>query len=451
MRFAIVFVATYIFALPVAAHTFGEQFTLPLPVNYYVYGGMFAFLFSCIVLLFQRTRRAEWVVAYQLSDSTRNIGSKILGIAGAGLTLIVVTIAFVGEQNYTDNPVPNIFWIMFLLAFVYVSAIFGGLWNYIDPFRRIASLFSGARVCQTPTWLYFVPALTYYALLWLELLSPGWGGKPWVVGTLFYAYAVFVIAMTRFFGSRAWFSTGDFFATLFDTVSRCASVYVSKDGIKLSFPGTRLIDSTPASVGTILFICVMLGSTLFDSIKETGLWLSWIISLNLNEVTVAYYAEVTTLLILPLLILALYMLTIALMRIVTRSESTLRELALRFGYSLVPIAITYHFAHYFSIILSQGQYLFVQISDPLTKGWNIFGTAFYQYNSELIGSDKVWYMQLGAIVLGHILAALVSHGIAQRVFPSRREVILAQLPMMTLMTFYTAFGIWTLAQPFATG
>jgi hypothetical protein len=192
----------------------------------------------------------------------------------------------------------------------------------------------------------------------------------------------------------------------------------------------------------------MLGSTVFDGLRETSAWWDFIFAFKLSEPIVFYCTGVLALFLLPFLLFGLYTLAIWGMKALTRIDMSLQDLRLQFGYSLVPIAIAYHFAHYFGLVLSQGQSVIAQISDPFTRGWNLFGTAAYQVNLGLIGADKVWYLQLGAIVLGHILAAIVAHRIALRIFKTRRDVVVSQLPMLILMVFYTAFGLWSLSQPF---
>ena len=44
-------------------------------------------------------------------------------------------------------------------------------------------------------------------------------------------------------------------------------------------------------------------------------------------------------------------------------------------WSIVPIALAYHFSHYLTALLVNGQYALVALSDPFSLGWNLFGTA----------------------------------------------------------------------------
>src|SRR3569833_647626 len=113
-----------------------------------------------------------------------------------------------------------------------------------------------------------------------------------------------------------------------------------------------------------------------------------------------------------------------------------------YALSLIPIAIAYNFAHYYTLLINSTQLLFALASDPLGKGWDIFGTAHYQVNIGLIGAREVWYAQFIAIVFGHIIATYVAHQIAVREFSSREQMLFGQLPMLVLMVIYTVFGLW---------
>ena len=55
-------------------------------------------------------------------------------------------------------------------------------------------------------------------------------------------------------------------------------------------------------------------------------------------------------------------------------------LGARFAHTLVPIAVAYVVAHYFSLVALQGQALASLASDPLGNGANIFGTASVSVN-----------------------------------------------------------------------
>ena len=49
----------------------------------------------------------------------------------------------------------------------------------------------------------------------------------------------------------------------------------------------------------------------------------------------------------------------------------------RFAAALIPIAGVYFIAHYAAYVLVLGQLAIPLMSDPLDRGWNLFGTAGY--------------------------------------------------------------------------
>jgi hypothetical protein len=118
-----------------------------------------------------------------------------------------------------------------------------------------------------------------------------------------------------------------------------------------------------------------------------------------------------------------------------------------FVLSLVPIALAYHLAHYFTYLLIQGQLAIPLASDPFGFGWNLFGTAAFVPDFGLVDARVAWYTAVVAIVTGHIVAVYVAHVIALQEFQERRAVVRSQLVMLVLMVGYTTASLWIIAQP----
>ena len=120
-------------------------------------------------------------------------------------------------------------------------------------------------------------------------------------------------------------------------------------------------------------------------------------------------------------------------------------------WSIVPIALAYHFSHYLTALLVNGQYALVALSDPFSLGWNLFGTAHMQVDAGVVmGSDAawaIWNAQAAAIVVGHIVAVLAAHRLAFRLHRTPRAALLSQFPLTLLMIAYTVFGLWLLSTP----
>jgi hypothetical protein len=128
------------------------------------------------------------------------------------------------------------------------------------------------------------------------------------------------------------------------------------------------------------------------------------------------------------------------------------------GAGLLPVALGYLVAHYLSYLLADGQRIVVAISDPLQQGWDLFGTAFYEPSIMWIPTSAFWSIQVGAVIVGHIVGAWAGHAVAARErgtahgrgraarAEQRRADLRAQLPLAILMVGLTALTLWSLGQ-----
>ena len=112
--------------------------------------------------------------------------------------------------------------------------------------------------------------------------------------------------------------------------------------------------------------------------------------------------------------------------------------------ALIPIALAYTVAHYFTLLVNQGQYGLPLSSDPFGKGWDLFGTSDFQpslFNSP----NAIWYVQVGVLVVGHVLGLAVAHDRAVALWGSARTAVRTQYAMLALMVLYTCTGLWLLS------
>jgi hypothetical protein len=112
-----------------------------------------------------------------------------------------------------------------------------------------------------------------------------------------------------------------------------------------------------------------------------------------------------------------------------------------FAHSLVPIALGYVVAHYYSLFVLEGQRTIILLSDPLYTGHsNWLGTANRGVDASFITPTNVATLQVVAVVLGHILGVVLAHDRAVRLFP-RRQAVAGQLPLLAVMVGYTVGGL----------
>jgi hypothetical protein len=117
-----------------------------------------------------------------------------------------------------------------------------------------------------------------------------------------------------------------------------------------------------------------------------------------------------------------------------------QNFALIFGGSLIPILIGYDVAHYFSLLILEGQAFKILLSDPYGQGWNIFGTADHAINWTVVSTTVIGWVQIGSIVSGHLLGVLFAHDRSVELW-SKRTALQSQYPMLMVMVIYTVMGL----------
>ena len=121
------------------------------------------------------------------------------------------------------------------------------------------------------------------------------------------------------------------------------------------------------------------------------------------------------------------------------------ELGRRFVHSLIPIAAAYLVAHYFSALAYNGQALWHLASDPLGNGSDLFGGASAGIDYSIVSATQIWYIQVGALVVGHVAALVLAHDRALTIYGSPREATTSQIVMLVVMVAFTLLGMWLLS------
>jgi hypothetical protein len=117
--------------------------------------------------------------------------------------------------------------------------------------------------------------------------------------------------------------------------------------------------------------------------------------------------------------------------------------ATRFAHTLVPIAAAYAFAHYFTLVIFEGQSIISAAADPFGLGWNLGGGRNYKIDF-FLSAIPVWYVQVVTIVSGHVAGVILAH---DRALADWKGVgaVRSQYAMLTLMVLLTGLGLLILA------
>jgi hypothetical protein len=468
-------------ALPTAqasAHAFGARYDLPLPLSLWLAAAGSAVALSFVVFALA-LRRGAGSASYPRLDLLRLPGARALAhpfvlevLRAASVCVFVLLIAagLFGTQDPFRNLAPAFVWIAWWVGFAYLSAAAGDLWALVNPWKAlyvwaeaIARMIRPAARSglhwSLPAGVGVWPATALLvAFGWIEIVWDG-NAVPANIAWLALGYSLLAWAGMFLFGREAWLRSGEVFAVYFGLLARLAPFEVQvRNGTACEWhlrpPAAGLLDSRPASASAAAFVIVMLATVTFDGLRETPLWADLLarVSQPGEPVTdLLWSASATAGLLLGPCIFALVILAAsALMGWLTRGDArpaSAGELARLFVPTLLPIAFAYHVAHYLSYLLVAGQVVIPLASDPLGRGWDLFGTAHYKIAVDIVGARFAWYTSVVVIVLGHVLAMYVAHRLALVRFPAPGTARRTQYPLVALMIVYTMLSLWILAQP----
>ncbi len=100
--------------------------------------------------------------------------------------------------------------------------------------------------------------------------------------------------------------------------------------------------------------------------------------------------------------------------------------------SLIPITLAYAISHYFSLLVFEAQAFIALMSDPFGEGWDLFGTADQLIDYTVLSPNAIAYVQVAAIVIGHVCGVIAAHDRAVELYPERAAVR-SQYPMLAVM------------------
>ena len=199
--------------------------------------------------------------------------------------------------------------------------------------------------------------------------------------------------------------------------------------------------------GVVAFFATMLGSVAFDGLSRSSWWLDRVYDIQSSISDPAVADRVIMLLNLSGLILTILFVAGVYTGAVKVAERIAGEsFSGVFVFSLVPIAFVYALAHYFSLLVVQGQFAIPLVSDPYGKGWDLFGTDDFQPKLDVLSPNATWYVAVGALVLGHVCGLIVAHDRAVAESPSPDVAVRTQYATPALMIlFYTIGATWLAA------
>ena len=269
----------------------------------------------------------------------------------------------------------------------------GDVMRAINPFVPLAAL--GERLVRPrdgarpagPAWTSaaFLAGFIWYFTAYYR------PGSPRSLALLLGAYVVLTLTGARIWG-RAWLADGEAFGGL--------SAAIARIGLR------RPAGAAPA--GTAALMLVLIGGTAFDAFVGTPFWIDirgtsqeWTRTL-IDTVGLVWLTAIAG---------GAYLFVV---RVAERGQADDVDARLTrpFGLSLAALAMGWFLTHELTLLLAEGQNFYTLLSDPLGKGWDLFGTINHTIDYSLVLGRWVRWTQLALAVVGHVAAIVLLHDLA---------------------------------------
>ncbi|MFT4035345.1 MAG: fenitrothion hydrolase [Patulibacter sp.] len=403
-----------------------------------------------------------------------------VGLFGVALLALTIIAGLRGVQIDTANFAPTTIFVALWVGVPFLSLLVGDLYAVLNPLRAlgratgwVATKLAAGRLPEPLAWPAqcgrWPAAAGLLAFAWVELCFPG-RSDPSQLALLVVAYCLIQGIGMSLYGTETWVRHGDPLAVWFGWVATLAPLRWERGTIYLRAPGVGAAKTRPiAGDAAIVIVAIatttwdglsggsLLGTTLADLATDlaagSGMGPTWAGAL-VNTLGMALMVAVVAALIyagargmIPARVRASAARAKASGRTTGGPPST-GVLVREFAPSLVPIAVAYAVGHYLSLLAFQGQALAPLLANPYgtlpagDHGW--LGTADWTINYTWLSANWIWYLQVAALVTGHVMSLTLSHDRALERFPKKRAAR-SQRAMLVVAVLFTCNGLWLLS------
>lgn len=454
------------FVIPNAAlaHSFGKVYSLPIPLHLYVAAVGFALLLSTVAAVWMLKARGRnpinakskaWAMGLKTQFDNHVASQSPWAGVMVGLLLLCMAASAFGVRNPFANISMNLFWIDFMLVFFYLNFFFDDF-SRINPWRWIAQKivknYSGtfnysatfAGPPSTSALWGSVPFFTMLALFAVELLTHA---NPRALAVFLVVYLLLTLWGSMRFGVMTWFRHYDFFQVFFHL-----------------FSIRRIREQKRLSGLELYMVFFVLAMTTFDGLKETLLWVSVYWGSFYQHLLNGFFGlqygqdfkllqnvftvfETLTLVVAPVAYMLLFALFAICSAHLLNARSRFLDLFFSAGMSVIPIVVTYHAAHYLSLMGEQAFQFPFMLFDPFGWGWLPNVSAMRLNLSWTLPPEWAWHIQVVLILAGHAWGGVLLHQVIAEFSATRVRAFLAHACSLTLMVCLTTVGLWVLSLP----
>ena len=457
--------------LPVA-HALASRQDLPIPA------WLFAWAASIVLIVSFFALSAAWrkpqfedehrrPLGERLSAALLSLPAQVLcGAIGVFLLGVAVYAGLRGTEAPDRNFALTFLFVTCWLGFPFFSAIFGDLFRPFNPWRAIGRAAGGAfakLAGQRPAHLAYPERLGRWpaavgllAFVWIEVVYGRTSIvsvdiEPHAVAVAALVYSVYTLAMMAVFGVEKWCDRGEAFSVYFGMFGRLG-IFGARDGRlyrRRPFSAATNWATVPGSAAVVI---ASIAATSFDGAQDGAFkdpiesLFNWFTDRGMALTTGLRLTDTIFMLATFGAVAAVYMLGVRGMRTVPGAPS-FKQLRTGFAHTLIPIALAYLVAHYFSFFVFQEQAQFgYLLSDPLGTGHtDLFGTVSNEVDYKLLSANAIWYVQVAALVIGHVIGLMLAHDRALVYWPDYRKATASQYWMLAVMVAFTCFGLYLLS------
>ena len=454
------------------AHALASRQDLPIPA------WLFAWAASIVLIASFFALSAAWRKPQFEDEHRRPLGERLsaalLGLPAqivcGAIGVFLLGVAIYAGLHGTEAPDRN-FALTFLfvtcwLGFPFFSAIFGDLFRPFNPWRAIGRAAGGtfaAIAGQRPTHLPYPErlgrwpaAIGLLAVVWLEVVYGASGGvavglDPHAAALAALIYSVYTLAMMAVFGVEAWCERGETFSVYFGMFGRLG-IFGARDGRLYRRRPFSAATSWATVPGSAAVVIASIATTSFDGAQEGAFksaiesTFEWFVDRGIGLTASLRLTDTVFILLCFAGVALVYNLGVRGMRTVPGAPG-FKKLSAGFAHTLIPIALAYLVAHYFSLFVFQEQAQFgYLLSDPLGTGHtDLFGTVNNEVDYNFLSANAIWYVQVAALVVGHVIGLMLAHDRALVYWPDYRKATASQYWMLAVMVAFTCFGLYLLS------
>jgi hypothetical protein len=447
-----------------SAHGIVGKADLPIPVWLFSWTATIVLVVSFVALSTLWTRPRLQSEHRKRLFTMPTVVTRLANALGVGLFVLVVYAGFAGAQVPNANFSITFVYVVFWVGLPVASVLFGDVFEALSPWRSSARaiVWVGRRIApralqrsplRYPERLGVWPAVAVLiGFAWLELVYvPADRDHPATIAALSLAYFLAMLAGMAAFGVEQWGQRADGFGVYFNLLSRISVLCHGERGAVYRRRLLSGLPEMPVMAGTVALVCAVIGATTFDGLSNGGVWRniepslqSLFADFGFSQTPAFELTYTVGLLACVALIAGVYRLGIVGVRSVSPRFDAL-ELSRGFAHTLVPIGFAYVLAHYFSLLIWQGQAIGYLASDPLGTGANLLGTSSYEIDYAILSYAAIWYVQVLALVAGHVGGLALAHDRALATYRDGQQAIRSQYWMLAVMVAFTSFGLWLLS------